>query len=106
MKHNVWWAYDLADLGNTVRRARRESGMTQLELAERLGVTRMTLSRLEHGEAVSMDTAMRSLSECGYAVAIAPKFSTLTLDNPRLVAPDATAETDAAGARGEDVLDG
>ena len=102
MKQNVWWAYDLADFGNTVRRARRESGMTQLELADRLGVTRMTLSRLEHGEAVSMDTALRSLSECGYAVAIAPKFSTLALDSPH----DVADQTTGARARGEGTLDG
>ena len=79
MKHVVRWAYDARDLGRVIRRARVERGLTQAELAERLGVNRMTVSRLEAGEAVSMETALRALSESGYAVAVAPKFSTLHL---------------------------
>lgn len=30
----------------------------------------MTISRLERGEAVSVDTTLRALSECGYAIAV------------------------------------
>ena len=40
----------------------------------------MTISRLEKGEAVSVETALRALSECGYAVAVAPKFARLRLE--------------------------
>ncbi len=69
----------------------------------------MTLARLEHSESVSMNTAVRSLSECGHAVAIAPTFSTLTLDSPHLAASTAVAEDDdahgEAGRRGEGGLD-
>ncbi len=35
----------------------------------------MTISRLERGEPVSVDIALRALSECGIAVALVPKFS-------------------------------
>jgi hypothetical protein len=35
----------------------------------------MTVSRLERGQSVSVDTALRALSECGYAIAVAPKFT-------------------------------
>lgn len=78
----VRWAYDTPELGAVVRGVRREAGFTQAELADRLGVTRMTLSRLEQGDAVSVETALRALSECGYAVAVAPKFSRLLLEIP------------------------
>jgi HTH-type transcriptional regulator / antitoxin HipB len=67
--------YDTAEFGASVRRARHQKGLRQDELAERLGVTRMTVSRLERGEPVSVDTALRALSECGYAIAVAPKFT-------------------------------
>jgi len=81
MKHLVRWAYDSRELGETVRRLRRSVGLTQAELAERVGAARMTISRLEQGGSVSVDTALRALSECGYAVAIAPKFSRLRIDD-------------------------
>ena len=75
------WAYDTRELGEAVRRVRIERGLTQADLAERLGVVRMTISRLEQGEAVSMETSLRALAECGYAVAIAPKFSRLRIED-------------------------
>lgn len=81
MKHLLRWAYDSRDLGEALRRARADKGLTQVELADRLGVTRMTISRLENGEAVSLETALRALSECGYAIVVAPKFSDLRLED-------------------------
>jgi HTH-type transcriptional regulator / antitoxin HipB len=83
MKQHARWAYDTHELGDAVRRVRTEQAMTQAELAERLGVVRMTISRLEQGEAVSIETALRALAECGYAVAIAPKFSRLLIEDER-----------------------
>ena len=90
MSQPIRWAYDTAEFGEAVRRARRQATYTQAQLAERLGVTRMTISRLEQGESVSVDTALKALSECGYAVALAPKFS-------RLVVEDASAEGSGRG---------
>ena len=75
MNHIAALVYDTAELGEQIRRARLEKGLQQDELADRLGVTRMTVSRLERGQSVSVDTALRALSECGYAIAVAPKFS-------------------------------
>jgi HTH-type transcriptional regulator/antitoxin HipB len=95
MKHQARWAYDPAELGEAIRRVRRERGLTQAELADRLGVGRMTISRLESGDSVSVETALRALAECGYAMAIAPKFSRLRVnpenggdDRPPLAGPD------------------
>lgn len=75
MHHPAALIYDATELGACIRRLRREKGLHQGELAERLGITRMTISRLERGESVSIDTALRALSECGYAIAVAPKFT-------------------------------
>lgn len=63
------------ELGQSIREARIERGLQQADLAERVGVSRMTISRLERGESVSVETAMRCLSECGRAIAVVPKFS-------------------------------
>lgn len=88
MNQSVRWAYDTAEFGEAVRRARRQAEFTQAHLAERLGVTRMTISRLEQGESVSVETALRALSECGYAVALAPKFSRLVIEDASTDGPN------------------
>jgi len=76
MNHVEWgWALDSAEFGSAIRRARQGRSLLQADLAARLGVSRMTISRLERGEAVGLETALRALSECGYAVVVAPKFS-------------------------------
>lgn len=72
-------AYDSHELGSAIARARRERGLTQADLADRLGVTRTTIIRLEQGAGVSVETALLALSECGHAVAVVPKFSRLTV---------------------------
>jgi transcriptional regulator with XRE-family HTH domain len=79
MHHIAALVYDTFEFGEQIRRARQEKGLQQDELADRLGVTRMTVSRLERGESVSIDTALRALSECGYAIAVAPKFTRLAV---------------------------
>lgn len=68
-------ALTAADLGRAIRKARQGRRMRQDELAERLDVSRMTISRLERGEAVSVETAMQALSECGTEVIVVPKFA-------------------------------
>lgn len=81
MEHAALWVYDTTDLGTRVRHARQRKGLRQDELAERLGVTRMTISRLENGQPVSADTALKALCECGYALVVAPKFTRVTIDD-------------------------
>lgn len=73
--HHEGLLYDTAEFGARLRALRHTKGLRQDELADRIGVTRMTISRLERGESVSVDTALRALSECGYAIALAPKFT-------------------------------
>lgn len=79
MHHPIPLVYDTIEFGERVRHARQARGFHQDELANRIGVTRMTISRLERGESVSVDTALRALSECGIALALVPKFSRVTM---------------------------
>lgn len=43
-------------LGDQLRRERRTAGLTQHELATRTGLRQGTISRLESGEGVTLDT--------------------------------------------------
>lgn len=70
-------AVDAASLGHSIGDARREAGMTQEELAERLKVSRRTVVRLENGEAVSVIVAMQAIRILGRDVALVPRFSKL-----------------------------
>lgn len=70
-------AVDAASLGRSIREARKESGMTQQELAARLGIGRGTVVRLENGEAVSVVVAMKAIRIVGRDVALVPRFSKL-----------------------------
>lgn len=79
MKH-VPLVYAPAEFGAALRAARTGAGVTQAELAERLGVSRMTVSRLEQGDGVSLETAVRALSELGLALAVVPKFSRVSAE--------------------------
>lgn len=42
----------LADVGNVIRRAREDAGQTQQQLADRLGVRQVDISRWESGRVV------------------------------------------------------
>ncbi|WP_200954738.1 helix-turn-helix domain-containing protein [Arthrobacter sp. Soil782] len=70
-------AVDAASLGRSISEARKEAGMTQRELAARLGVGRGTVVRLENGEAVSVVVAMHAIRIIGRDVALVPRFSRL-----------------------------
>jgi transcriptional regulator with XRE-family HTH domain len=62
-----------SDLGSLVRAARKQAGLRQDELARELGVTRMTVSRMERGESVAVDTVIAALSLCGMTLVAVPK---------------------------------
>ncbi len=53
-------------LGNSIALARRERGWSIYELAERVGVTHMTIRRLERGEmGVALGTALEAAAMVG-----------------------------------------
>ena len=70
-----------ADWGACVRQVRRARGWDQAQLARVCGVSRMTISRLERGEDVSVVTAIRALSECGYSVTVAQKRARVVVED-------------------------
>lgn len=57
--------------GATIRRARRAAGLTQTELAKRIGLRQATISRLEKGEAdTRLSTVLDVLSALGLEITI------------------------------------
>lgn len=60
---------DARELGQAIREARGHMGLSQESLARRIGVARMTVSRLERGEEVSVSTALDGLRACGLTLA-------------------------------------
>ena len=62
--------YDAADVGRAVRILRRRRGWSQSDLAEWLGVHRVTVSKLERGGTVDLPLVIRALSVLGARVTI------------------------------------
>ena len=64
----------MRELGFALRAARRETGMTQLELAQRSGVSRRWLSAVENGKRSNVDSAavFKVLEALGRAIAVRP----------------------------------
>jgi len=60
----------LSDLGPKIREKRKESGLTQAELAKKAGLSRTTLSKLENGYFgnVSVATLDNILSVLGLGI--------------------------------------
>jgi HTH-type transcriptional regulator/antitoxin HipB len=58
-------------IGAIVRRARRRAGLTQAELAERVGLRQATISKLEAGEpATRLSTLLDVLAALGLEIVI------------------------------------
>src|SRR3954471_8659487 len=58
----------LIQLGERLRRARQNQGLTAVALAQRVGISRMTLNAVEAGEpAPTMGTYLRVMSALGVA---------------------------------------
>lgn len=71
MDEKPYLVYSPASLGAAIRHFRRQRGMTQQELAERAGIDRYYLSRLEQGgETEQLRRAFRILRELGLRVRI------------------------------------
>ncbi len=66
-------AYSYEDIGEFLREARRERGITQVEMANILGCSSVTLSALETGKNVSAVKVDRYLQQLGFRMVIVPK---------------------------------
>lgn len=73
----------LADVGAMLRDARREAGLSQQELADRAGVARSTLARMEtlaRGD-MSVSALARLLEAAGYDLRTVKRGHRRTLDD-------------------------
>lgn len=62
--------YDAADLGRAVHRLRSARGWTQTDLADWLGVHRVTVAKLEQGGTVDLPVVIRALAVLGAMVTV------------------------------------
>jgi transcriptional regulator with XRE-family HTH domain len=71
----------LADLGRVLAQARLEARLSQEELAERVGISRVTLSRMENSVRADMSVAilLRLARALGLELRLAPRGQRRTL---------------------------
>ena len=65
--------YSYEDTGRFLREARRARGITQAQMANKLGFSTVTLSALETGKNVSSAKVETYLQMLGYRMVIVPK---------------------------------
>lgn len=73
----------LADMAEQLKRARQEAGLSQAELAQRAGVSRTTLARMEtlaRGD-MSVSVLLKLLEGAGYDVQVVKKGHQRTLED-------------------------
>ena len=66
-------AYSVEDVGEFLKDARKEEGITQAQMAKKLGFSPVTLSALETGKNVSSQKIELYLQMLGYRIVIVPK---------------------------------
>lgn len=66
-------AYSREDIGEFLQESRKERGISQKEMARKLGFSPVTLSALETGKNVSSDKIERYLQMLGYRLVVVPK---------------------------------
>ena len=73
----------LADLAHDLREARQAAGLTQQELADRAGVNRLTVGRMENLSKGDMSVAalVRLLEAAGYDLKVVKTGHTRTLED-------------------------
>lgn len=68
-------------LGALLRRARKQAGLTQTELGQKLHLRQGTVSRLEAGEpAVQLDTLIAALAALNLELVLRPRTTTDAAD--------------------------
>jgi len=73
----------LADMAEQLKRARREAGLSQAELAQRAGVSRTTLARMEtlaRGD-MSVSVLLKLLEGAGYDLKVVKAGHQRTLED-------------------------
>jgi transcriptional regulator with XRE-family HTH domain len=73
----------LADVAEQLKEARRQAGLTQQQLADRAGVNRLTVGRMEnltHGD-MSVSALVRLLEAAGFDLKVVKAGHTRTLED-------------------------
>ena len=70
------------DLGEALEQVRRETGLTQAELAGHLDVTRTTVIDMEKGRPAAMRRLVDGLSILGYDLVIVPRGARVAVVEP------------------------
>lgn len=78
----------LEDLGQRIKSARREAGVSGIELSRLTGVSRNTLHRIESGEDCTASTLLRLLKAMGYNLDIAARRRPTLEEASRMFADD------------------
>jgi HTH-type transcriptional regulator / antitoxin HipB len=82
-----------ADFGAVIRDRRRALGLGQAELAQRIGVRRLWVAKMERGNpGANLGTVLKALDELGVTVSPSSQHPTA----PPLDVPDIDAIVDAA----------
>lgn len=69
-------------IGSAVQDIRRASDVNQTLLARKIGSSRPTISRMERGEAVSVDTVLDALAALGYEIVVVPRGRMIRVEEP------------------------
>ncbi len=69
--------YSREGLGEFLQEARQERGISQKQMAEKLGFSPVTLSGLENGKNVSASKIELYLQRLGYRMVVVPKSATV-----------------------------
>jgi len=64
-------------LGTALAQCRRAAGLTQNELAERIGAERTTVINMEAGRNPALERLVKAFSLCGYDLVAVPRGATL-----------------------------
>lgn len=75
-------ARGLPALGAAVKGARESAGLSQSSLAELIGSSRPTLSRLERGIPVTTDALTKALTSAGYEIYVVPRTAHVKVELP------------------------
>ena len=74
MKKNELGIIDQKSFGKKIKNARKEMGLTQFELAEKIGNRQQVISRIENKEnSPTLKTLCSILDVLGYEIKIQPK---------------------------------
>jgi transcriptional regulator with XRE-family HTH domain len=63
----------LADIGDAIRLARKDLGLTQVQLAELAGITYRPIYLIEDGKSIRLETLLRIGDALGLEVTLRPK---------------------------------